>query len=155
MFYGYISSYRSCIICRSTCITQYKKYSAACHSRPVLTKTILWCIHGILGVALFFFYGLADTNFSSITSTDLGFLRPSLFGTGGTALRTDAVTCQSAHGNNIIIVDNLEFCCFNIKFWDGKSKNYGTIFSVVVHAPAHCEASKFLYMFLKPCTNMS
>ncbi len=78
-----------------------------------------------------------------------GFLRPSLFGTGGAALRTDAVTCQCAHGNNIIKVDNLEFRCFIIKFWDGKSNEPGSIFSVVVHAPAHWEASRFLDMFLK------
>jgi hypothetical protein len=74
-----------------------------------------------------------------------GFLKPSMFNTERATLTMDAVTCQHQSGPE---VENIEFCCFAIKFWDGRTDNHGCVYSVDVHAP-HWESCTFSSIFLK------
>jgi hypothetical protein len=78
-----------------------------------------------------------------------GFLKPSMFNTERATLTTDAVTCQRRSGPPCIEVENVKFCCFAIKFWDGRTDNHGWVCSVDIHAPAHWEPCTFLLIFLK------
>ena len=79
----------------------------------------------------------------------LGFLRPSLFNGGGASYWTDAVTCQCAREIKPVKVNKIQFQCFIVEFWDGKSNQTSSVASVQVHAPAHWNADKFLEVFVK------
>jgi hypothetical protein len=56
-----------------------------------------------------------------------------------THVRPETPSMSEFHGTQTgyELVNNLKFCSFIVRFWDGKSKDSAAIFSVVVHAPAH------------------
>jgi hypothetical protein len=55
-----------------------------------------------------------------------------------------AGTCQCAHGIKPVKVNKIQFQCFLVEFWDGKSNQTSSIASIQVHAPAHWNADTFL-----------